>query len=97
MNKLEYDCLCWRLNGKNDKTLIALNVYIYIYTCIYIYILHLKKKQSHQGNLKQCFKPSFDIVLINYGSVGSNYNINMTIINKRMFGIMLRSVCFLHL
>ena len=26
MNILEYVCLCWRLNGKNDKTLIALHV-----------------------------------------------------------------------
>ena len=44
MNKLEYVCLCWRLNGKNDKALIALNVQ---------YILHLKKTPSHQGKLKQ--------------------------------------------
>ena len=33
MNKLKYVCLCWRLNGKTDKTLIAFNVQ---------YILHLK-------------------------------------------------------
>ena len=48
INKLEYVCLFWRLNGKNDKTLIALNVQ---------YILHLKKKKhlSHPGNLKQRF------------------------------------------
>ena len=37
MNELEYVCLYWRLTGKNDKTLIALNVQ---------YILHLKKPFS---------------------------------------------------
>ena len=45
MNKLKFVCLCWRLNGKKYKTLLASNVQ---------YILHLKKT-SHQGNLKQRF------------------------------------------
>ena len=30
MNKQEYVCLRWRLTGKHDKTLIALNIQYYI-------------------------------------------------------------------
>ena len=42
----------------------------------------------HQCNRKHSIKPSFSIILINDGSVSSNYGIDMTSINTRMFGIM---------
>ena len=76
MNKLEYVCFSWRLTG---KTLITLYVQ---------YLLHLKKNPSHQGNLLQRLKPCFSLVVIKYGSVSSNHNIDTMLINIRMFCIM---------
>ena len=45
---------------------------------------------THKINLKQLFQPSFTtrIILSNGGSVCSNYNIDMTITNTSMFGVM---------
>ena len=64
------------MTGKGDKTL---NVQ---------YILHLKKQHIIKVIVNTVFSQVLANFLINDGSVSSNYDINMTSINTRMFGTM---------
>ena len=77
MNKPEKACLSYWLTGEGDKTL---NVQ---------YILHLKKHIIKVIVNTVCSQV-LAYLLINDGSVSSNYDIDMTSINTRMFGIMFK-------
>ena len=75
MNIPEKACFSYWLTGKSDKTL---NVQ---------YILHLKQ-HIIKVIVNTVFSQVLAYFLINDGSVSSNYDIDMTSINIRMFGIM---------